>query len=344
MWRTGSQRQSLLPEPERQLADLTSLEVCAGAGGTALGIEAAGFRPVALVDNDHYACETLRMNRPQWNVVEASVFDFTAARYRGVSLFSAGVPCPPFSKAGRQLGKADERDLFPRALELIAESEPRTVMFENVRGLMDARFDEYRAWVDSRLQEMGYFPRWKLLQAADFGVAQLRPRTVCVGLRRDAVMRFAWPTPSSERRITVGEALRDDMASGGWRGATAWAKKANRVAPTLVGGSKKHGGPDLGPTRARREWAALGVNGGLVAVEPPGRTFRGPPILTVGMCARLQGFPREWHFSGKKTAAYRQVGNAFPPPVAGAVARAIRDALEAADQEHTDEAVRTGTA
>ncbi len=196
-------------------AEWTSLEICAGGGGTAVGIEAAGFRPVALVDNDHYACETLRQNRPNWNVIEASVFDFSAAPYRGVTLFSAGVPCPPFSKAGQQLGKADERDLFPRALELIAECEPRAVMIENVRGLMDSVFDGYRAWVDSRLQQMGLFPRWKLMSASDFGVPQLRPRTVCVGLRRDAIMYFVWPAPTVDRPITVGEALRAEMASRG---------------------------------------------------------------------------------------------------------------------------------
>jgi DNA (cytosine-5)-methyltransferase 1 len=120
------------------------------------------------------------------------------------------------------------------------------------------------------------------------------------------------------------------MASGGWPGADAWAARACGIAPTIVGGSKKHGGPDLGPTRARQAWAALGVDGLGVADHPPGPDFPPgqSPKLTVAMVSRLQGFPNGWCFSGRKTAAYRQVGNAFPPPVARALGTAVRQALE----------------
>ena len=119
------------------------------------------------------------------------------------------------------------------------------------------------------------------------------------------------------------------MAANGWKGAAAWRERANEIAPTIVGGSKKHGGPDLGPTRAKRAWASLGVNGLTIANEAPPPGFFGDPNLTVRMVARLQGFPDDWQFSGKKTAAYRQVGNAFPPPVATAVAQKIVAALSA---------------
>ena len=119
------------------------------------------------------------------------------------------------------------------------------------------------------------------------------------------------------------------MAAGGWPGAAVWAARADDIAPTLVGGSKKHGGPDLGPTRARKAWATLGVDGKGVADAPPAPDFVGMPRLTVPMVARLQGFPDDWTFAGRKTAAYRQVGNAFPPPVARAVGERIRAALSA---------------
>ena len=109
-----------------------------------------------------------------------------------------------------------------------------------------------------------------------------------------------------------------------------WANGADRIAPTLVGGSKKHGGPDLGPTQAKRQWARLGVDGLGIADSRPGPDWEGMPRLTVRMAAMLQGFPANWPFAGGKTAAYRQVGNAFPPPVAEAVATAIEAALRAA--------------
>lgn len=117
------------------------------------------------------------------------------------------------------------------------------------------------------------------------------------------------------------------MAENGWRGARAWRDRADEIAPTVVGGSKKHGGPDLGPTRAKMAWAQLGVDGMGIADEAPGRLFVGRPRLTVRMVARLQGFPDNWEFAGRKTSAYRQVGNAFPPPVACAVAENVHACL-----------------
>jgi DNA (cytosine-5)-methyltransferase 1 len=128
----------------------------------------------------------------------------------------------------------------------------------------------------------------------------------------------------------VGESLFDLMASNGWRGAKSWRERAATIAPTLVGGSKKHGGPDLGPTRAKKAWAAIGVDGMGIANEVPEQGFVGMPRLTVRMAARIQGFPDSWLFSGKKTAAYRQIGNAFPPPVACAVGSQILAALNSA--------------
>lgn len=305
----------------------TSVEICAGAGGTALGLELAGFKHVALVENDPQACETLRRNRPKWNVIEADVTKFDGSPYEGVDLLSGGVPCPPFSVAGKQLGERDERDLFPQVLRLARECEPKAVMVENVRGLLDPVFHDYRARLERRLSQIGYETEWKLLQASDFGVPQLRPRVVMVALRSGYAGAFRWPEPTGEPPPTVGEVLYKEMASCGWPGAEAWREQASGVAPTLVGGSKKHGGPDLGPTRARKAWAAYGVEGKSLANEPPGFLHEGPVRLTVTMTALLQGFPADWVFTGPKTYAYRQIGNAFPPPVASAVGKMIYKAL-----------------
>lgn len=310
---------------------LTSLEICAGAGGQALGLEQAGFEHVALVEIEHPACQTLRLNRPEWNVIEGDVRDFDGKPFRGVDLLAGGVPCPPFSKAGKQLGSEDERDLFPTALKLAKEVNPQAIMLENVRGLLDARFEAYRDDITARLDRLGYKADWRLLHASNFGVPQLRPRVICVALKKPLVDFFEWPEGTHGTSPTVGKTLLRLMKSKGWKGAAAWAKNANLIAPTLVGGSKKHGGADLGPTRAKKAWAVLGVDGMGVADEPPSRDFVGMPRLTVPMAALVQGFPEDWKIWGKKTAAYRQVGNAFPPPVAHAVGLAIRTAIEKAN-------------
>lgn len=309
---------------------LNSIEICAGAGGQALGLEQAGFDHASLIEIEAPACQTLRINRPHWNVVEGDIRQYSADQWKGIALLAGGVPCPPFSKAGKQLGNDDERDLFPEALRLVSECKPEAVMLENVRGILDAVFDDYRTKIISDLKKLGYVAEWRLLNASDFGVPQLRPRVVFVALKKNAINYFRWPSALIAPPPTVGEALFDLMASNGWVGAKQWRERACDIAPTLVGGSKKHGGPDLGPTRAKKAWASLGVDGMGISDFVPEKDFIGMPRLTVRMAARIQGFPDHWQITGKKTPAYRQVGNAFPPPVACAVGKQIHAALNAA--------------
>lgn len=326
----------------------SSIELCAGAGGQALGLHLAGFKHKLLIEIDKPSCNTLKYNNYKhalgWKeILEGCVVDFAehhAHEYKGIDLVAGGVPCPPFSKAGKQLGKDDERDLFPAALKIIEKTQPRAVMLENVAGLLDPKFDEYRTNLDSVLESLGYKTFWKLHHASNYGVPQLRPRVILLALKPQYSKYFSWPT-ENHNPPTVGEVLFDLMSSLGWEGAEDWSKKANKIAPTLVGGSKKHGGPDLGPTRARRAWQELHVNGSIIGNTPPTKGFKGykdkqeyknMPLLTVRMAARIQGFPDWWEFCGKKTPAYRQVGNAFPPPVAEAIGRAIVKALDLAER------------
>ena len=313
---------------------LTCLEICAGAGGQSYGLEQAGFEHLAAVEIDSDACETLRLNRPEWTVLECDVRDIDGRDYEGVTLLAGGVPCPPFSIAGKQLGADDERDLFPEALRLVEEANPEAVLLENVKGLATARFADYREAIRTRLADLGYESDWQVLNSSEHGVAQLRPRFILVAMKPGAFKHFAWPRPVHSPS-TVGDVLGDLMAEDGWKGAAAWAKQANSIGPTLVGGSRKHGGPDLGPTRAREAWLRLGVNGkGLADAPPPADAPEDfVPKLTVKMAAVIQGFPLTWKISGRKTAAYRQVGNAFPAPVAEAVGTSIREAIEAAAAE-----------
>lgn len=233
-------------------------------------------------------------------------------------------------------------------LELVDHLEPKAVMIENVRGLLDPKFAEYRQDIIKRLKSMGYEKcYWDVLEAKNYGVPQLRPRAILVAMKPEYARYFEHHKPAEAKLVTVGEALEDSMrerydaVSNDPRAETAfknWYEKAlEGVAPTVVGGSKKHGGADLGPTRAKRAWAELGVCGMGVANEPDEMKdvdrdlfAAAGPKLTVTQAALIQGFPKDWKFSGRKTAAYRQVGNAFPPPVAQAVGDQIYAAFEAA--------------
>ncbi len=315
---------------------LTSLEICAGAGGQAIGLEQAGFDHAALVEIEPLACQTLLLNRPEWNVINQDLRTFDATPFLGnIDLLAGGVPCPPFSIAGKQLGDLDERDLFPEAIRVARECDPKAVMLENVRGLLDPKFRLYQRQILAELRKLGFFCEWKLINSSDFGVSQLRPRAILVGLKEEYFKYFDWPTPLSRKPVSIGELLYEEMKSGGWQGAEQWKNQAIGIAPTLVGGSKKHGGADLGPTRAKKAWANLGVDGKGLANEPPAPDYSGMPRLTLQMTSLVQGFPKNWQFAGKKTPAYRQVGNAFPPPVASAVGQAIKNALMYEKSEKT---------
>ncbi|MGV4986628.1 DNA cytosine methyltransferase [Streptomyces sp. NRAIS4] len=381
--------------------EFTSIEICAGAGGQAVGLHQAGFRHLALVEIDQHAVGTLELNindhevwaweREHCDILSADVKEFDPhshltkgadlLRQRDLDLLAGGVPCPPFSHAGKQLGKDDERDLFPRMLELVDALKPRAVMIENVRGIMDPKFSDYRDWIKARLQSgkyrgddgqlaydrgLGYtVVEWDVLEASDFGVPQLRPRAILVAFRNDVIkdLKYEWPTATHEDPVSVADSLESSMrerfapyfegvhAEEARKCFDRWLSKARKrdaelkgkgggIAPTLVGGSKKHGGADLGPSRAKAAWKQLGISGMGVAndidtcakKETEGRDLFGDdgPMLTVRQAAIIQGFPPEWDFSGGKTAQYRQVGNAFPPPVAKAVGKSIIDVLRAA--------------
>ncbi|MDI9836309.1 DNA cytosine methyltransferase [Streptomyces sp. KAU_LT] len=327
----------------------TFVDVCAGAGGLTLGLERAGFRPVLLLDEDPDACRTLRHNRPHWNVLQTDLSDFDPAEHpvsHDVDLLAAGLPRV---RSSATVGRADSRTeerLLKAAVYLVHAIRPRAVLIENVPGLAHA--DEYRPFRDfahAELAHLGYEFSWFVTNAVDFGVPQNRRQGVLVAIERDRAGAFRPPTPTVSEPATVGAALKASMASRGWQDADRWAAQADRPAPTLVGGSKNRGGADLGPTGAKRTWATMGVNAGSLGDEIPGPDFVWDPALgrdhmvriTVEQAALLQGFPDSWAVTGRKTARYRQIGHATPPPVGEALGRAF---VEALDGDHT--AVRAG--
>lgn len=318
----------------------TSVEVCAGLGGQALGLEQAGFDPALLVDSNENACNTIRLNRPEWHVrcmdllsdevvdaVESSVpFD------RGLDLLSGGLPR---IKSAAQVARADdaeERKVLHAVVGLAKVVRPRAVLIENLDALVNGpKFELDRNWIKEELEGAGYRVEWGVLDAADFGVPQFRKSGFMVGLSSRVPGEYRWPKPQINALTTVGDALRASMAARGWHGAERWAsERAGRPGPALVGGSDRRGGADLGPSGSKRAWlTSAGINGRSLGDEVPGSDFPedGTPRITVHQAGILQCIPQDWHIYGRKTAAYRQVGHALPPPVAKAVGDALATAL-----------------
>lgn len=318
---------------------LVFVDVCAGAGGLASGLESAGFSPALLLDNKPQACETLRANRPQWNVACEDLIDFLPEEHPealDVDLLSAGLPRV---KASAAVGRGDsepELRLLKAAVYLVHAVQPRALLLENMPALVDSPlYADIRSFIEAELTHLGYDFHWFMLNAADFGVPQERLQGVLVALKKPWARAFTPPMPTVGEHISVGRALRRSMGARGWPEADAWADQARAVAPTLVGGSDNRGGPDLGPTGTKRAWARMGVNAAAFADEVPGPDYVWPRStdvsemlkITVDQAAVLQSFPPEWQVTGRKTARYRQIGHATPPPVGRALGGAISAAL-----------------
>ncbi|MFD5113788.1 DNA cytosine methyltransferase [Streptomyces sp. NPDC058391] len=320
---------------------LRSVDVCTGAGGLALGLEQAGFDPVLVLDNKPVACETLRLNRPSWNVLEMDLRDFDPVDHQesyDVDLLSAGLPrVRSVATRGRAETEVELRLL--EATVLLAHAvQPRALLVENVPGLVDApEFAEVRDFMRKELVHLGYGFSWFVVNAADYGVPQDRKQGVLVALKENRSESYRPPQPTVTRHVTAGEALHASMAARGWTEADAWAVGADSVAPTLVGGSENRGGADLGLTGSKNAWARMGVNGNALSNEVPGpdgvqeSDTSGSALkkITVAQTAILQAFPDDWQFAGKKTARARQIGHASPPPVGRALGRSIAEALRA---------------
>ncbi|MGW0668091.1 DNA cytosine methyltransferase [Streptomyces sp. NPDC002746] len=316
------------------MSGLRFVDVCSGAGGLALGLEQAGFDPVLLLDNKPVACETLRMNRPRWNVLQMDLLDFVPDEHPhtyDVDLLSAGLPRVKSSATAARVETDDEERLLKAAVLLAHSIQPRAMIIENVPGLVAApAFEPLREFVRKELEHLGYRLHWFVLNAADFGVPQDRKQGVVVALKERYSYSFRPPPRTVDEHLSVGRALRPSMAARGWSGAEAWAAQAIAVAPTLVGGSDNRGGADLGPTGTKKAWARMGVNGGALADEAPGPEVDGHSGLikiTDAQAALLQSFPADWLFAGRKTARYRQIGHASPPPVGKALGTAVAQAL-----------------
>lgn len=310
---------------------LTSLELCAGAGGEAIGLHFAGFEPLGVFEADDNAINTLKQNYPFGPLFHGDLREVDFGVYRGkIDLLAGGVPCQPFSSLGNQQRDADERDLFMDAVKIAAAVQPRAVMLENVQGFGRRAGKLYVAEIMSELRKAGYSAKIFNVAARDYGLAQNRPRVVLVAFRDSALMRgFKMPPTFPEWNTTVGKALHDLMAANGWRGAEQWAKRAAKIAPTLVGGSSLSGSQGFSAKVRFGSWEELGIDPKKLSEEAPDANDNEniSPRLTIAMGARLQGFPDGWQFQGSLRQQRRQVANAFPPIVAAAIGLAIRQSL-----------------
>ncbi|MFF1730876.1 DUF6339 family protein [Streptomyces sp. NPDC058247] len=320
--------------PAQSLAQrFRSIEICAGSGAQALGLEHAGFDPVLLIDSKADACFTIDLNRPEWDVICIDLMQFDL-RMRpeaaGVDLVSGGLPrVKSLATVGRD-EDTEERKVLKATIDLARAINPKAVLLENVPDLIERpEFASDRSWIETELGIAGYRSDWRVLNAADFGVPQNRRSGFLVALQEPYFSRFSWPEPDGAPPPTVGQVLGPSMSALGWLGAARWIKGADRLAPALVGGSERRGGADLGPTGSKKAWAALGVNGSSLADELPDSDFPADsqPRLTIDQAAAIQAIPQDWRFFGGKTSRYRQIGHAMPPPVAAAVGHAIATAL-----------------
>nr|WP_042434190.1 DNA cytosine methyltransferase [Streptacidiphilus anmyonensis] len=309
------------------------MELCAGAGGQALGLERAGFDPVLLIDHQEHVCRTVGLNRPSWDIRCGDVRAFDPDEHpkaMGVDLLSGGLPRIKSAATAARSDDHEEREVFETAVNLVARIRPKAVLLENMPELVEKDdFVSERSLIEEELQKQGYHVFWGVLDAADFGVPQHRRCGLLVALTEPYHSAFVWPAPIPAQRRTVGQVLATSMASAGWPGAGSWAANADKVGPALVGGSDRRGGADLGPTGTKNAWAVLGVNGNSLGDDVPDADFPPgeSPKLTVRQAALLQCFPEDWGFAGGKTKEYRQIGHAMPPPLATAVGGAIAAAL-----------------
>ncbi len=317
---------------------LKFLEICAGAGGQAIGLLGAGFKPAALYDMDLNATRTLKQN---WNWFVRrkrleKVTDVELRQYHGIDLLAGGVECRAFSRAGKQRGQDDKRNLFDEAVRYVDIIRPRAFFFENVEGFEDKKFIKYRASVFRRLRALDYRIGLHKLNARDFGLAQSRERVVLVGVRNDEPGLF-FP-PQGTWRTNMREALAEVMFPHRGQGdanydrwADNWLDRyGGETSYTVVSSLYKNEGDmrqrwkrelgfDIDPEHIGDGPAALG------AIKDP-ETL---PYLTVDIARVLQGFPRAWQFSGKADRQFHQIGNAFPPQMSRAVGLAIARALSA---------------
>ena len=324
------------------------VELFAGAGGLALGMEKAGFESVLLNEFDKHACNTLRENRPEWNVIEGDIRKVDFSEYKDkIDILSGGFPCQAFSYAGKKLGFEDTRGtLFFEFARAVKETNPKVIIAENVRGLLKHESGKTLEAITNVVDEIGYqLVEPRVLKAVFYQVPQKRERLFLIAIRKDLApfVKFNWPSPY-KRIMTMSDALKEGELFGSdvpkSAGQTYPARKAEILAKVPPGGYWRDLPDELQREYMKKSYFLGGGKTGMarrLSWDEPSLTLTCAPAqkqterchpdetrpLTVREYARVQTFPDDWSFSGPLTAQYKQIGNAVPVNLAYAVGRSL---------------------
>ena len=324
------------------------IELFAGAGGLALGMEKAGFESVLLNEIDKHACNTLKENRPNWNVREGDVSKISFSEYKDeIDILSGGFPCQAFSYAGKKLGFEDIRGtLFFEFARAVKESNPKVIVAENVRGLLKHDNGNTLKAIKSVISEIGYeLVEPRVLKAMFYQVPQKRERLLLIAIRKDLAdyVQFSWPSPY-HRIMTMRDALKKgelystDVPES--QGQKYPERKAEILSNIPQGGYWRDLPDDLQREYMKKSYFLGGGKTGMarrLSWDEPSLTLTCSPAqkqterchpeetrpLTVREYARVQTFPDTWTFSGPITSQYKQIGNAVPVNLAYALARSL---------------------
>lgn len=323
-------------------SSLTAIELFCGAGGLALGMHNAGINSQLLVDFDKDSINTLKLNRPSWNSICASVLDIDLNEYRGqIDIMAGGFPCQAFSYAGKSLGFADTRGtLFYEYARLISQVKPKLVLGENVKGLLNHDNGRTLSVIISELENLGYRVAYKVLRAQFLDVPQKRERLIIFGLREDIDSPIYFPV-EKDYTINLRAALKSVPRSTGQQYSPSkraimemipeggyWRDLPLGVQKDFMGGSFHLGGGKTGMAR-RLSWSEPSLT--LTCNPAQKQTERCHPKetrpLTVREYARIQTFPDEWEFTGSTSSQYKQIGNAVPVNLGYHIGLAMRKML-----------------
>ncbi|TPE65941.1 DNA (cytosine-5-)-methyltransferase [Halalkalibacterium halodurans] len=333
--------------------DYSVVELFAGAGGLALGLEKSGFDSKGLVEIDKHACQTLRKNRPNWNVVNKDIITVVEEGIRNyvnipmgeLDLLSGGYPCQAFSYAGKKMGLSDARGtMFYYYAQALKQLLPKMFLAENVRGLVNHDDGRTLALMLKVFSDIGYTVKWHVLRALDYDVAQKRERIVLVGIRNDLVekhnLSYSFPQPYGYQ-LTLGDVLKDVPKSDGVKYPDKkkrvldlvppggyWRDLPDDIAKEYMGKSYYSGGGRTGMAR-RLSWDEPSLT--LTCSPAQKQTERCHPDetrpFTVREYARIQSFPDNWEFDCSTANAYKQIGNAVPVNMAKAIGLSIVNVL-----------------